>query len=74
MIDQAIIDILDKIKRKATDYQNNIRTRQYEMINGLTVSFKDGEYFNALGAKANIQQLIDDMVEYEHIRKYGVKE
>ena len=74
MIDQAIIDILDKIKHKATGYQNNIRTKEYRMINGLIVSFKDGEYFNALGAKANIQQLIDDMVEYEHIRKYGVKE
>lgn len=74
MIDQALINILDEIKIKATIYKNNIKNRDYLNITGHITQLKDGEYFNTLGAKATIQGLIDDMVEYEHIRKYGVKE
>jgi hypothetical protein len=74
MIDQALINILDEIKSKATIYKNYIRNRDYLSITGNITQLKDGEYFNTLGAKATIQMLIDKMVEYEHIRKYGAKE
>lgn len=74
MIDQALICILREIETRAMIYRQNIKNKEYATITGYISSLEDGEYFNTLGAKATIQGLIDDMVEYEHIRKYGVKE
>lgn len=74
IIDQALINILDEIRIKTIIYKNNIKNRDFFSITGHISQLKDGEYFNTLGAKATIQELIDKMVEYEHIRKYGVKE
>ena len=74
MIDQALICILREIVVKATVYIDNIKNREYTTITGHITQLKEGEHFNSLGAKATIQDLIDKMVEYEHIRKYGVKE
>ena len=74
MVDQALMNLLDDIMVKVTLYKNNIRNKEYHDCNGVIHPLKDGEYFNTLGAKATIQMLIDKMVEYEHIRKYGVKE
>lgn len=74
MIDQALMNLLDDIKIKATIYKNNIKNREYHDCNGTLHPLKDGEYFNTLGAKATIQGLIDSMIECEHKRKYGVKE
>lgn len=73
-IDEALINILDEIRIKTVIYKNNIKDRDYFTITGHISQLKDGEHFNTLGAKATIQELIDSMVEYEHIRKYGVKE
>lgn len=74
MIDQSLICILREIATRAIVYKDNIKNREYTTITGHITQLKDGEHFNTLGAKATIQDLIDKMVEYEHIRKYGVKE